>query len=122
MEKIREKKDVEILQKMDVIAMTTTGAAKYKRVLQQIKAKIMVVEEAAEILESHIFTSLNPDIEQLILIGDHQQLRPNLNSYELAEYYNLDLSMFERLINNNFEYAKLSQQRRMRPEISEIIM
>ena len=63
MEKIREKKDVEILQKMDVIAMTTTGAAKYKRVLQQIKAKIMVVEEAAEILESHIFTSLNPDIE-----------------------------------------------------------
>jgi hypothetical protein len=33
MEKIREKKDVEILQKMDVIAMTTTGAAKYKRVL-----------------------------------------------------------------------------------------
>ena len=44
MEKIREKKDVEILQKMDIIAMTTTGAAKYKRVLQQIKAKIMVVE------------------------------------------------------------------------------
>ena len=48
---------------MDIIAMTTTGAAKYKRILQQIKSKIMVVEEAAEILESHIFTSLNPDIE-----------------------------------------------------------
>ena len=32
----------------------------------------MVVEEAAEILESHILTSLNPYIEQLVLIGDHQ--------------------------------------------------
>jgi hypothetical protein len=57
---------------MDVIAMTTTGAAKYKKILQQISSKIMVVEEAAEILESHIFTSLNPDIQQLVLIGDHQ--------------------------------------------------
>jgi hypothetical protein len=47
---------------MDVIAMTTTGAAKYKKLLQKISSKIMVVEEAAEILESHIFTSLNPDI------------------------------------------------------------
>lgn len=32
---------------MDVIAMTTTGAAKYKKILQQISSKIMVVEEAA---------------------------------------------------------------------------
>ena len=88
--------------------MTTTGAAKYKKILQQISSKIMVVEEAAEILESHIFTSLNPDIQQLVLIGDHQQLRPNLNAFELAEYYNLDLSLFERLINNNFDYARLS--------------
>ena len=88
--------------------MTTTGAAKYKKILQQISSKIMVVEEAAEILESHIFTSLNPDIQQLVLIGDHQQLRPSLNAFELAEYYNLDLSMFERLINNNFDYARLS--------------
>ena len=87
--------------------MTTTGAAKYKKILQQISSKIMVVEEAAEILESHIFTSLNPDIQQLVLIGDHQQLRPSLNAFELAEYYNLDLSMFERLINNNFDYAGL---------------
>ena len=57
-----EDKDVQFLQKMDVIAMTTTGAAKYKKLLQKISSKIMVVEEAAEILESHIFTSLNPDI------------------------------------------------------------
>ena len=32
----------------------------------------MVVEEAAEILEYELFTSINPDIEKLILIGDHK--------------------------------------------------
>ena len=44
---------------MDIIAMTTTGAAKYKSMLNRVTSKIMVVEEAAEILESHLFTSIN---------------------------------------------------------------
>ncbi len=43
--------------------MTTTGAAKYKSVLRGVKSKIMIVEEAAEILESHLFTSINSHIE-----------------------------------------------------------
>ena len=30
----------------------------------------MVVEEAAEVLEAHIVTSLSPSCEQLILIGN----------------------------------------------------
>jgi hypothetical protein len=58
----RDKIDVKVLQKMDIVAMTTTGAAKYKHILQEVNSKILVVEEAAEILESHIFTSLNPQI------------------------------------------------------------
>jgi len=57
----------------------------------------------------------------MILIGDHQQLRPHLNVMELSKKYNLDISMFERLINNNFNKVKLNTQRRMRPEISAIV-
>jgi len=60
-------------------------------------------------------TSLTPSIEHLILIGDHEQLRPSSNVYELALKYNLDISMFERLVNNNFENVMLKNQRRMRP-------
>ena len=52
--------------------MTTTGAAKYKKILQKLNSNIMIVEEAAEILESHILTSMTPSIFQMILIGDHQ--------------------------------------------------
>ena len=36
-----------ILQSSDVVAMTTTGAAKYKNLLSQVSSKIMIVEEAA---------------------------------------------------------------------------
>ena len=66
-------------------------------------------------------TSLTPDIEHLILIGDHEQLRPNLNVLRLSTLYNLDISMFERFINNKFNNVMLMSQRRMRPEISEIV-
>lgn len=40
--------------------MTTTGAAKYKHLLTQVKSEIMIVEEAAEVLEAHITTALTP--------------------------------------------------------------
>ena len=57
---------------MKIIAMTTTGAAKFKEMLSKVRSKVMIVEEAGEILESHLVSSFNPSIEQLILIGDHQ--------------------------------------------------
>ena len=101
--------------------MTTTGAAKFKKLLSSVSSKIMIVEEAAQILEAHMTTSLTKDLEHIILIGDHEQLRPSLNVHRLAENFNLDISMFERLINNDFENVMLLSQRRMRPEISEIV-
>lgn len=50
--------------------MTTTGAARYQDVLQGLKPKIVIVEEAAEVLEAHITTALSESCEQLILIGE----------------------------------------------------
>ena len=57
-----------------------------------------MIEEAAEILEAHIVTALPKNIEHLILIGDHQQLKPSPTVYELAKKYNLDTSLFERMV------------------------
>lgn len=42
--------------------------------------QIVVCEEAAEVLEPHILTSLSRHTEQLILIGDHEQLRPKVQA------------------------------------------
>ena len=114
-------RNIEALRQADVIGMTTTGAAKHYKVLQSVKPKIVIVEEAAEVLEGHIITSLSDGCEHLILIGDHKQLKPSPTVYQLAKKYNLDLSLFERMINNKVTYESLEYQHRMRPEIANII-
>ena len=83
------------------------GAAKFRNLLQRIQPRITVVEEAAEVLESHIVTSLTPGCQHLILIGDHQQLRPNPTVYKLAKDYSLDVSLFERMVKNGRIYISL---------------
>ncbi|CAG8847015.1 6234_t:CDS:2, partial [Racocetra persica] len=59
--------------------------AKYHELIMNLEPKILIIEEAAETVESHIITALTPSIEHLILIGDHKQLRPNISVHELAE-------------------------------------
>ena len=109
------------LETADVIGMTTTGAAKYQHVLRLVKPKIVIVEEAAEVLESHIVSALNAGTQHLILIGDHKQLRPTPNEYDLVMKYKFDISLFERLVKNNFPHTTLEIQHRMRPEIADIV-
>ena len=89
--------------------------------LQAIKPAITIVEEAAEVLEAHIITSLTSGCQHLILIGDHQQLRPNPTVYNLQINYNFDVSLFERMIKNGMEFARLCLQHRMRPEIAKLL-
>ncbi len=45
--------------------------------------QIVVVEEAAEVLEAHVLAALAPQTQHLILIGNHEQLRPKTEMYEL---------------------------------------
>uniref|UniRef100_A0A914Y3Y4 DNA2/NAM7 helicase helicase domain-containing protein n=1 Tax=Panagrolaimus superbus TaxID=310955 RepID=A0A914Y3Y4_9BILA len=106
--------DGEIMKYAKVIGMTTTGAAKLQSTLRSIKPRIVMAEEAAEVFEAHIVTSLTEACEHLILIGDHKQLRPNPAVYELAKKFNMDVSLFERLIKNNFPFKMLNFQWRMR--------
>ncbi|XP_005110825.1 NFX1-type zinc finger-containing protein 1 [Aplysia californica] len=114
-------KDVEILRKARVIGMTTTGAAKNRKVLQEVGCPIIVIEEAAEVLEAHVVTTLNEKCEHLILIGDHQQLRPNPTVHRLAVRFNLEVSLFERMVKNEVPHVLLDEQHRMRPEISSFM-
>ena len=120
-EEVCQECDQELLESAHIIGMTTTGAAKYQHIIQRVKPKIVVVEEAAEVLESHIVSCLTAATQQLILIGDHKQLRPNPNEYYLARDYNLDISLFERLIRAGIPHATLEIQHRMRPEIAGLV-
>ena len=117
-----DEEDYRVLSHCAVIGMTTTGAAKYRRLVKRIAPLIVIVEEAAEVLEAHIITSLNQACQHVILIGDHQQLRPNPTNYRLAIDYNLNISLFERMVKNKMHCDTLGIQHRMRPEIAELIV
>ncbi|KAF9358252.1 hypothetical protein BGX34_008995 [Mortierella sp. NVP85] len=118
-----------ILRQTSVIGMTTNGAAKHQALIAAVAPKIIICEEAGEVLESHILAALSVNTHHLILIGDHLQLRPQIESYNLSSdspigrYHNLDMSLFERLVSSEhpLQLSKLTIQRRMRPEISSLI-
>jgi len=101
--------------------MTTTGVAKFHNLIQAVRPPIIIVEEAAEVLESHIITALSSTTKHLILIGDHEQLRPTTAVYDLSINFNLDVSLFERMVRNSVEHSTLLRQRRMRPDISSLL-
>jgi hypothetical protein len=120
-----DQKTTRILQSKRIIACTTTAAAKYTKHLHSATPGIVIVEEAGEILESHVLTAMTPNTKQLVLIGDHQQLRPKVNNYALTvekgEGYDLNRSLFERLIRAGIPHTTLCQQHRMCPEISSLV-
>lgn len=106
------------LRKARVIGMTTTGLSKYRALLQTLRPKVVLIEEAAETLEAYVTAACFESLNHLILVGDHQQLRPHCNVRDLeGEPWFLDVSMFERFVRNELGYSRMIRQRRMIPEI-----
>lgn len=112
-----------VVKNRRIIGCTTTGAAMYQSIIRAASPDIVLVEEAGEILEAHVITSLSPSVKQLILIGDHKQLRPKVNNYNLTvekgEGFDLNVSLFERLIRQGHRFAVLQEQFRSHPDISQ---
>ncbi|XP_076063757.1 NFX1-type zinc finger-containing protein 1-like isoform X2 [Oratosquilla oratoria] len=119
---VRNSKYLHIMRKAAVVGMTTTAAAQNVLLLQELAPSIVIIEEAAEILESHVISSLSYECQHLIMIGDHQQLRPSTTVYELATKYGLGTSLFERMVKNGVSYETLAYQHRMRPSISRLLV
>ena len=71
--------------------MTTTGAALNQKVLRGLGSRVVLAEEAGEVLEAHILSALVDSHQQLILIGDHLQLRPRT---QVCAELNLDATCF----------------------------
>ena len=120
LEEVRFQEEEQVIRQATVVGMTTSGAARYHSMLQRVAPRIVVIEEAAEVMEAHIITSLSRNTKHTILIGDHKQLRPKATVYELAQKYNLEVSLFERMVMNSMDCKRLSIQHRMRPEIAAL--
>ncbi|KAL1516027.1 hypothetical protein AB1Y20_002640 [Prymnesium parvum] len=116
-----EAESLRVLRSAAVVGMTTTGAAKYQALVRKLGCRVIVIEEAAEVLEAHVLASISPDTQQVLLIGDHKQLRPSVACFELTLNYGLDISLFERCLNKKVPFVCLRTQRRMRPAISRLV-
>ncbi|KAL2877478.1 hypothetical protein SGCOL_007222 [Colletotrichum sp. CLE4] len=130
--KIRSSMDLRCLQEANIIGVTTTGLATNLDLLRRVHGKVLVCEEAGEVLEAHLLTALLPTIEHAILIGDHLQLRPQIQDWRLQRAnpagvkYSLDVSLFERLVQPppnvpSIPFSVLDTQRRMHPSIAELV-
>ena len=118
MQKAREIEWVQILRQRKVLGMTITGASIHSSMLQQLRPSVVIVEEAAEVLEPQLVATLGPHVKQLVMIGDHKQLRPSVEHHPLVKDCHFDVSMMERLVDNELPFATLEQQGRMRPELA----
>jgi len=123
LKQLQDSTDSVILSQARIIACTTTKAAMCKHLLDDASAGVVLVEEAAEIFESHILTSLSKNTKRLVMIGDHKQLRPKAQHYPLTvesnRQYDLNRSLFERLA-AVLPTSLLGIQHRMHPLISAI--
>ncbi|KAH7409766.1 hypothetical protein DE146DRAFT_774768 [Phaeosphaeria sp. MPI-PUGE-AT-0046c] len=125
--------DLRVLEQANIIGVTTSGLARNLDLLCGVNAKVLICEEAGEVLEAHMLTALLPSVEHCILIGDHQQLRPQVQNFDLSSesrggcQYALDISLFERLVKPQDMFSKplplstLEVQRRMHPSISRLV-
>ncbi|KAH8998206.1 hypothetical protein EDB86DRAFT_3148849 [Lactarius hatsudake] len=127
-EDLRDEARRRLLSSTDLIACTTTGAAKLVSLLTSVGPKVLMVEEAGQVLEAHILASLVPSVEHLICIGDPKQLRPNLATFALSmdsmsgrELFKFDRSLMERLSDEGMSMSQINVQRRMRPSISHFV-
>ncbi|KAH7247094.1 hypothetical protein MRS44_014903 [Fusarium solani] len=119
---IRNESARRVLKDKRIIACTTTAAAMQQSIIETANPDVILVEEAGEILEAHVITALSPSVKQIILIGDHKQLRPKVGDYKLTkekgEGYDLNVSLFERLVCQGRHFTTLQEQHRSHPDIS----
>lgn len=133
LDNLRQEVELRCLRQAHIIGATTTGLAQIMDLLERVQAKVLVCEEAGEVLEAHTLATFLPTIEHAILIGDHLQLRPQTQNYSFqvenprGKQYSFDVSLFERLVaplSKNEEplpFCTLETQRRMHPSISQLI-
>lgn len=133
LDRLRAERDFRVLKQANVIGATTSGLANVIEILGRLSSKVLLCEEAGEVLEAHTLTALLPSIEHAILIGDHFQLRPSAQNYALSQEnprgqsFSLDVSLFERIVSPlqkdlaRVPFSTLSTQRRMHPSISELV-
>ncbi|KAJ5458810.1 hypothetical protein N7530_010754 [Penicillium desertorum] len=58
--------------------------AVHEETLRRVGTKVIICEEVAEVMEAHVISALMPGVKHFIQIGDHRQLRPQIQNHSLS--------------------------------------
>ncbi|GBE59511.1 AAA family protein, putative [Babesia ovata] len=107
----------EAIKQHQVIIATCVGSG--NDILSNYAFPYVVIDECAQSIEASNLIPIGKGCKQLVLIGDHKQLRPTIISPEAAAQ-GLSISLLERLVSARVATVHLLDvQRRMHPSISE---
>lgn len=125
----RDKANYLLTNEARVIAMTSTHAAMRRGEIASLgfKYDTVVMEEAAQITEIENFIPFamqkprkSGSLQRVVLLGDHLQNSPIIQSLAFRHYANLEQSLFSRLVRLGVPTITLDQQGRARPSIAKL--
>ncbi|WPH02176.1 Hypothetical protein R9X50_00503100 [Acrodontium crateriforme] len=129
----RDKSNYLLVKEARIIAMTSTHAAMRRKEIAGLGFEYdnVIMEEAAQVTEAESFipfamqshksgTSIQGDLQRIILVGDHLQNSPVVQNAAFRTYANLEQSLFRRLIRLGVPHTTLDAQGRSRPSISSL--
>lgn len=105
------------LAEADVLLCTCVGAGAELVRKHCGSPGAILIDEVAQSTEPSTLVPLTLGCRQLVLVGDHKQLRPTVLS-DAAASRGLQLSLFERLIRHGVEPLLLDTQYRMHPSLA----
>jgi superfamily I DNA and/or RNA helicase len=113
----KRKAYIEVIKEADVLCTTCIGA--FDPILDNISYSRILIDEATQAKEPEVLIPIMKGAKQLILVGDHKQLKPCVKNIDCSNS-GLDKSMFERMNGYGVRSFLLTVQYRMHPEIAHI--
>ncbi len=98
------------------VVVTTLSSAR-NPVLDKVIFPNVIIDEGAQTIEPAALLAISHGCERLVLVGDHKQL-PAVVLSRTAIEKGFNISLFQRLMNENASAVLLNIQRRMHPSIS----
>ncbi|XP_054765454.2 NFX1-type zinc finger-containing protein 1-like isoform X2 [Lytechinus pictus] len=117
-----EKSDFVIYQNASILGVTSSCAITHHRILRYVQPRIIMILQAADVMEAVVIASLSQNCRQLIMIGENKSiLEQNAAIAALARTGGVMLSSFCRFIEGKYATSRLTRQHRMAPAISRFI-
>ncbi|CAD8211161.1 unnamed protein product [Paramecium octaurelia] len=113
--RMRDEAEKEIIEQADIICTTCIGSADKR--LKDMRFPFVLIDEATQAIEPECLLPMIKGAQHVILVGDHRQLGPVVQSREAASV-GLDRSLFERLVQLGIRPVRLQVQYRMHPELT----